>query len=384
MRYFWVISLLFLLQCCKEPVSDDSKKKPPKNVFPPVAIIQNPINGSTVFDSTIIRGLILYRGNRNVDLFIDKQLKLSTKADTITYKWIVKDYPKYSLHTIILYVYGESETDSLESIATATVKVSHSMIAFSSNRDGDYEIFIVNDDGSQLVKLPYINKPAFYPVWSEYGDRIAYLNKSSNLNNIYIYKLVDSTQRLIYSSDQDIQDLVWSYSHNKLVFSEGGNIVMIDTSGLNKQNLFYSYPSRYPSIGKSKEIFFNYIALNFNYVAVIDSNYNIRNVTVEGSTGQYVQPIYRPGSNYIYFLNNQTSQLNYGTLRLTSGSWSISNISSISLLVDTTGYDFSPSGKSIVYVNKINKSLSTSSYSGSNIKTIFQTGICLHPSWSKR
>lgn len=382
MKFYWMIIFLLLLQSCKDPVSDD-KKKPPRRL-PPVAIIQSPLNGSTVYDSTIIRGLILFRGDRTVDLYIDKQLKLSIKADTITYKWSVKDYPKFSTHTIILYTYGESESDSLESIHSVTVKVSHSMITFSSNRDGEYELYIVNDDGSQLTKLPKITKPAFFPSWSESGERIVYINKIPGQESIYIYRLTDSTQKLVYTTNKNLQDLVWFHQQDKFIFSEDGNIVSIDTNGLNKTLLFYSYPSRYPSTGKNKEIFFNYIASNLNYLAVIDSSNNIFNISVEGSTGKLVAPKHRTGTNNLYLINLQTGQFNYGILKTTSGIWSLTGINSISLNPDTLGYDFSPSGKNIVFINKSNKLLTVASYSGGNIKTIFAAGNCLHPSWSKK
>lgn len=382
MKYYWIIIFLILFYGCKDPVSDD-KKKPPKR-FPPVAIIQSPSDGSTVYDSTIIRGLVLFRGDRIVDLYIDKQLKLSTKADTITYKWIVKDYPKFSTHTIILYTYGESEKDSLESIFTVRVKVSHSMIAFSSNRDGEYELYIVNDDGTQLSKLPNAKKPAFFPTWSESGERIAYIHKLSGQESIYIYRLTDSTQKLIYTTNKSIQDLTWFHARDKILFSEDGNIISIDTTGLNKQTLFYSYTSRYPSIGKNKEIFFNYTANNINYLAVIDSLNNIYNVSIEGFAGKLVVPKHRTGTNNLYMINLQTGQMNYGILKATAGLWSLTGLNSVSLTPDTLGYDFSPNGRNIVFINRSNKFLTISSYSGSNIKTIFQSGTCAHPSWSKK
>lgn len=382
MKFYWVIVFLLLLQSCKDPVSED-KKKPPLR-YPPVAIIQSPINGATIYDSTIIRGLILYRGNRTVDLYIDKQLKLSAKVDTINYKWVVKDYPKFSSHTIILYTYGESEIDSFESIATVNVRVSHSMIAFSSNRDGEYELYIVNDDGTQLSKLPLINKPAFFPSWSESGERIAYIHKLQGQESIYIYRLTDSTQKLIYTTNKNIQDLTWFHHTNKLIFTEDENIVSIDTGGLNKQLLFYSYPARYPSIGKNKEIFFNYSVNNISYLAVIDSFNNIYNVSIEGSTGKLIAPRYRIGTNNLYLINLLTGQFNYGMLKSSSGFWSLTNLNTVSLTPDTLGYDFSPNGRNIVYVNKSNKSLTVASYSGGNIKSIFQAGDCINPSWSKK
>lgn len=368
---------------CKNPISDESKKKN-KTTLPPIAIIQNPLNGTTVYDSTIIKGIIYNRGSRTVDLFIDSQLKYSIKSDTIKYKWVVKDYPKFSKHTIILYVYDESESDSLESIATAIVTVSHTMITFVSNKDGIHAIYIVNEDGNQLQKLPLISTPAYYPVWSENGDKIAYINQNANLNNIFIYNLTDSTQKLVYTTNKPLYDLMWYYPTNALIFSETGTIVSIDTNGGNRIELFYSYHSRHPSLGRNNEILFDYSVANLNYLGIIDTNKNIFNIAVEGYSGKIINPVSRPTTSYVYVINIETGNLNYGSIKLSNGNWNLINFRQLILPIDTTGYSFSPNGKKIVFVNKITKNLCVTNFDASGTLVIFTSGICMHPSWSKK
>jgi Tol biopolymer transport system component len=48
-------------------------------------------------------------------------------------------------------------------------------IAFHSNRGGEYDIWLINPDGSGLERLTYSSAPAVYsPVWSPDGSRLAY------------------------------------------------------------------------------------------------------------------------------------------------------------------------------------------------------------------
>jgi Tol biopolymer transport system component len=77
-----------------------------------------------------------------------------------------------------------------------------SLIAFASDRDGDYEIFVMNADGSGVSQLTFNSADDYYPVWSPDGTQIAYHSASTMgaMADIYIVN-VDGSGSFNLSDD---------------------------------------------------------------------------------------------------------------------------------------------------------------------------------------
>jgi dipeptidyl aminopeptidase/acylaminoacyl peptidase len=59
-------------------------------------------------------------------------------------------------------------------------------IAFTSNRDGNNEIYVMNADGSNPVNLTRNESNDYWPAWSPDGTKIAFASLRSGNNDIYI------------------------------------------------------------------------------------------------------------------------------------------------------------------------------------------------------
>lgn len=109
-------------------------------------------------------------------------------------------------------------------------------IAFASNRDGDSEIFIIDVDGN-VTQLTSNTFGDFSPAWSPDGSQIAYRDESLQSPNIFIMDADGSNQRAVtenFSTD-DLPD--WSADGMQLVYEsdQSGNleifVINIDGSG---------------------------------------------------------------------------------------------------------------------------------------------------------
>ena len=104
-------------------------------------------------------------------------------------------------------------------------------IAFTSDRDGNSEIYVVNADGSGVERLTYSPVEAFplagggslgavaaLPAWSPDGQKIAFAsNRDGDVGGIYAMNADGSgVERLTYSGDLSP---AWSPDGRKIAFA---------------------------------------------------------------------------------------------------------------------------------------------------------------------
>jgi Tol biopolymer transport system component len=95
-------------------------------------------------------------------------------------------------------------------------------IAFASNRDGNYEIYITDSDGSNQQRLTNNSGYDWYPNWSPNGEFIVFAsNRDSSIGySIYIMKSDGSeVTRLTSAGEHDDISPRWSPSGSRIAFS---------------------------------------------------------------------------------------------------------------------------------------------------------------------
>ncbi len=119
---------------------------------------------------------------------------------------------------------------------------SGSQIAFSSAREGNYELYVMNDDVSDLVRLTDDPATDVSPSWSPDGRMIAFTSDRDGDEEIYVINADGSGLRQLTSNDASDCCVDWSPDGRQLVFNSNWpdgdqDIYVIDSDGSGLMNL---------------------------------------------------------------------------------------------------------------------------------------------------
>jgi Tol biopolymer transport system component len=110
-------------------------------------------------------------------------------------------------------------------------------LAFSSNRSGTYQIWLMDPDGRNLRQLTQDPGNARYPAWSSTGTKIAFSSDRHGVSDLYIIDIVTRReQRVTQGNVGNATHPSWFPGGDKLVFASnfGGNhlwVVSVDGTG---------------------------------------------------------------------------------------------------------------------------------------------------------
>ncbi len=90
-------------------------------------------------------------------------------------------------------------------------------IIFQSNMDGDNEIYLLTQ--ATLHKLTDNEWDDLFPVWSPSGDRIAFSSNRHGSYDIFLMRADGSSQQALFSTDADEKEPAWFPDGNSLVFT---------------------------------------------------------------------------------------------------------------------------------------------------------------------
>ena len=93
-------------------------------------------------------------------------------------------------------------------------------IAFASDRDGDYEIFVMNADGTDVRQLTSNEDDEMFPAWSPDGNRIAFMSNRGGEFNIFVMNADGGAVRQLTDNDDDDRFPAWSPDGTLIAFEK--------------------------------------------------------------------------------------------------------------------------------------------------------------------
>ena len=116
-----------------------------------------------------------------------------------------------------------------------------SKIAFESNRDGNGEIYVMNSDGSNVQRLTNNTAVDWYPSWSPDGSKIAFVSYRNGNYEIYVMNSDGSGQTNLTNHPNHDESPSWSPDGSKIAFESNRDanqeIYVINTDGSGQTRL---------------------------------------------------------------------------------------------------------------------------------------------------
>lgn len=103
--------------------------------------------------------------------------------------------------------------------AAAVVPGQNGLLAFQSDRDGDWEIYVANPDGSGQVALTDNAANDTLPAWSPDGTRIAFTSNRDGNNEIYVMDADGAGQTRLTNNSASDSIPAWSPDGTQLAFN---------------------------------------------------------------------------------------------------------------------------------------------------------------------
>ncbi|UCC75982.1 MAG: PD40 domain-containing protein [Anaerolineales bacterium] len=111
-------------------------------------------------------------------------------------------------------------------------------IAFATNRDGNYEIYVMNADGTDQRRLTYNPYEDRDPVWSPDGTQIAFSNYEAGHTDIYVINADGSNLRRLTTKGGGAP--AWSRDGARIAFSRNEpatDLYVMNADGTGAQQL---------------------------------------------------------------------------------------------------------------------------------------------------
>jgi TolB protein len=195
-------------------------------------------------------------------------------------------------------------------------------IAFSSDRDGHLEIYVMKADGSQQTRLTHSKDGVSTPDWSPDGSYIIFLSDQDQVlsdrgvptSEVYMMK-TDGTEQRRMTNNQDFErELSWSPKGDVIAISVNiktpsgiywpDQIYLLDLDGIIQERLTTIPYSGHPTWSPDGEFiaFTNYTDI---YIMKADGS-DLMNLTKSNPESVHnIDPSWSPDGKYIVFSSNR-------------------------------------------------------------------------------
>ena len=104
------------------------------------------------------------------------------------------------------------------SLTTSAKAPSTAKIAFTSNRDGNSEIYVMNPDGNQQVNLTKHPAADFDPVWSPTGEQILFNSNRDGERDLYFMDADGKSVRKVFAKSANRLHPTWSPDGKQIAY----------------------------------------------------------------------------------------------------------------------------------------------------------------------
>ena len=254
-------------------------------------------------------------------------------------------------------------------------------IAFTLDRGGNIEIYIINDNGKNLRRLTDHPEVDFYPAWLPDGHHIAFSSNRDRDFSVYTMDLAGKNiKRIVDSGDRPVisPDGQWiAVSHVRGRLQRGPSLLFVDIEGLMQREILLQAPvGFYGMIDWSpdgKRLAFTIrIPGILNDIYVVDiAGKNLRQLTEDPAQDLY--PAWSPDGQWIAFWSNRDGG-NAIYLMDADGA-------NPERLADGRSPEWSPDGQQIAFVSRQEgiEGIFIMDRDGGNIRPLIEDGD--NPAW---
>jgi Tol biopolymer transport system component len=175
-------------------------------------------------------------------------------------------------------------------------------IAFSTNRDGNYEIYLINTDGTGTLRLTNDPGGDIAPAWSPSGTQLVYVRIATGSGLQQIIRMnADGSSPTPLTVPGSAGEPAWSPDGSTIVYGQAGELWTMNADGSNQTLLFddlisADQPAWSPD---GEQIAFAGVDANQDIFIINADGSGLRNLTNTAS-GE-IQPTWSPDGDYIAF-----------------------------------------------------------------------------------